>query len=109
MLVKFDVSDTQRKALNIQIMKELYPKYGYKAGKKIKPKWVEQLMCELDPYKYLLEWDVQEVSLGFVVDLLKVLKASNLEELTVLLPNGKFTIKKGERAVEIYDKLKEEL
>ncbi|MGC8885249.1 MAG: hypothetical protein ACP5IJ_01085 [Candidatus Nanoarchaeia archaeon] len=107
-LVKFDIPENQKHNLNYSIFKELYQKYGYRSGKKIKPKWVEELMSEIDPHKYLLEWDVAEISLSLAVDLLKILKANpQLGELKVIFPSGALIIRPDERVVEVYEKIKE--
>lgn len=111
MLIRFDIPDNKKFSLNMPVLKELFQKYGYKGGKRIKPQWVEQLMHEIDPYKFYLEWDVPDISLSFATDLLKFLKACpNLPELAFVLPNGiKFIIKHDERAVQVYERMKEEL
>ena len=111
MLIKFDIPDGQKPHLNMFVLKELFQKYGYRGGHRIKPHWVEQLMHEIDPYKYFLEWDVPQISLQFAVDLKKLLNAcKTLPELGFTLPSGaKFIIKRDEHAVQIYERMKEEL
>lgn len=111
MLIRFDIPETQKFSLNTLALKELFQKYGYRGGKRIKPQWVEQLMHEIDPYKYYLEWEVPELSLQVITDILKLLKACpKIPELAIVLPSGaKFIIPQGERAVSVYERLKEEL
>jgi len=109
-LIRFDIPESLKHDLNYSIFKELYQKYGYRGGKKIKPRWVEELMSELDPYKYLLEWDVPEVSLSLAGDLLKILKANpKLQELKVMLSGDKIIIKRDEKIVDVYERIKEAL
>ena len=111
MLIRFDIPENQKFHLNMHVLKELFQKYGYRSGKRIKPGWVEQLMHEIDPYKYYLEWDIPELSLAAAVDLKKFLNACpSLPELAIVFSNGaKFIINKNERAVQIYERMKEEL
>ena len=111
MLIRFDIPDNQKSLLNMMVLKELFQKYGYRGGKRIKPQWVEGLMHEMDPYKYYLEWDVPEITLHLAVDLKKLLHACpQISELAIVLPNGvKFIINHSERAVQVYERLKEEI
>jgi len=111
MLIKLDVPDSQKFNINMLMLKDMWRKYGYKAGKKIKPSWVEGLMHEIDPYRFYLEWDIPELSIAVIIDILKFLHSCpNISELPIVLPNGiKFIIRQDERAVQVYERLKEEL
>jgi len=111
MLIKLDVPDSQKFNINMSMLKQMWQKYGYKAGKRIKPSWVEGLMHEIDPYRFYLEWDIPELSLPVIIDIKKFLNSCpKIQELPLVLPNGtKFIIKQNERAVAIYDRSKEEI
>lgn len=111
MLIRFDIPDSQKFQLNMMVLKEFYQKYGYRGGQRIKPKWVEGLMHEIDPYKFYLEWDVPEITLQLAVDLKKFLNSCpTFSELAFVLPSGtKFIINKSERAVQLYERMKEEI
>jgi len=111
MLIKLDIPDSQKYSLNMLVLKDMWRKYGYKAGQRIKPSWVEGLMQEIDPYRFYLEWDIPELTIPAVIDIIKFLKACpKIPELKLVFPSGvKFIIKQGERAVEVYDRLREEI
>jgi hypothetical protein len=112
MLIRFEVPDSQKFQLNIGVLKELFQKYGYKEGKRIRPQWIENLMHEIDPYKFFLEWDIQDITLQFAADLKKFINScpTTIPEITLVFPNGtKFIINKSERAVQLYERLKEEI
>ncbi len=111
MLIKLDVPDSQKFNLNMLLLKDMWRKYGYKAGQRTKPSWVEGLMHEIDPYRFYLEWDVPEMSMPVMLDVMKFLKACpKLPQLTLVFPTGaKFIIQQGEKAVAVYERLKEEI
>lgn len=111
MLIKLDIPDSQKYNINMLLLKDMWRKYGYKAGQRTKPTWVEGLMHEIDPYRFYLEWDIPEVSIPVMIDMVKFLKACpNIPELKLVFPNGiKFIIKQGERAVEAYERFGEEI
>jgi hypothetical protein len=110
MYVKLDIPDNQKHSINLTLLKEMWRKYGHR-GKPIKPGWVENLMQEVDPYRFYLEWDIPEFSLAVITDIKKFLNACPiLQELPIILPSGqKFIIRKNEKAVEIYERSREEI
>lgn len=109
MYIKLDIPESQKHKLNLTLLKDMWRKYGHR-GKPIKPGWVENLMQEIDPYRFYLEWDIPEFSLAVITDIKKFMISSNLAELPIVLPNGtKFVILKEERAVQLYDRLREEI
>ncbi len=111
MLIKLDIPDSQKFSINMLMLKDMWRKYGYREGKRIKPHWVENLMHEIDPYRYYLEWDIPELSISVIIDILKFLHSCpKILELPIVLPNGtKFIIGQSERAVQVYERLKEEI
>ncbi|HKZ49886.1 MAG TPA: hypothetical protein VJ110_02700 [Candidatus Nanoarchaeia archaeon] len=110
MFVKLDIPDSEKKKINLLTLKDLWRKYRFNK-KQIKPTWVEGLMQEIDPYRFYLELDVPSFSLEVLTDLKKFINScKDLEQLPIVLPNGtKFIIRKAEKLVHLYDRLKDEI
>jgi hypothetical protein len=110
MYIKLDIPEGNKHRIDLLLLKDMWRKYGHR-GKPIKPSWVEGLMQEIDPYRFYLEWDIPEFSLAVITDIKKFMNSCpTLMELPIILPNGqKFIIKKNDKAVQLYDQLKDEI